>query len=291
MKKLCLVFLAALLIIGCQRKEEEPVTLTLQKQHIIVGVNGKIDYPSYISASGGNSENSIYYEEIDTSQIGRHSVVYSLEGATDVSMSVDVVEMFDNGIFNPTSVEAIVVDNPDDVTVLINKLYAIPSDYKPDDLEAVIDNSSLTLRKEANEAYTQLYNDASRQGIELYSISAYRTFGTQDTYWNNMVNVFGIEYASKYSAYPGRSEHQLGLAIDVSYKTTGDRLNESVADSEIGQFLRKEGYKYGFVIRYPESKEEITNYGYEPWHIRYVGVELATKLYEDNLTLEEYYGF
>lgn len=78
--------------------------------------------------------------------------------------------------------------------------------------------------------------------------------------------------------------------MDVSYKTTGDRLSESVADSDIGQFIESDAYKYGFILRYPQDKTEITNYNYEPWHIRYVGVELATYLYENNLTLEEYYG-
>ena len=92
-----------------------------------------------------------------------------------------------------------------------------------------------------------------------------------------------------YLDYPGRSEHQLGLAIDVSYTTQGDRLSEKVADSAIGKFIISDAYKYGFTLRYKKDKVAITNYGYEPWHIRYVGIDLATKLHDQNLTLEEYY--
>ena len=160
----------------------------------------------------------------------------------------------------------------------------------PDDLEPVVDNSSQKLRKEANTAYTKFYNAAKAKGIAIYSISGYRTNATQTSYWNNMNKVYGNEYASQYSAYPGRSEHQLGLAIDISFKTDGgDRLSEKVASSDIGKFIISDGYKYGFILRYPSDKIAVTNYGYEPWHIRYVGVDLATKLHDENITLEEYY--
>ena len=171
----------------------------------------------------------------------------------------------------------------------MNKLHQIPEGWTPDDLEPVIDNANQKLRKEANEAYTKFYNAAKAKGIDIYSISGYRTNATQTLYWNNQVKVYGEEYASQYSAYPGRSEHQLGLAIDVSYTTQGDRLSEKVADSAIGKFIISDAYKYGFTLRYKKDKVAITNYGYEPWHIRYVGVDLATKLHDQNLTLEEYY--
>lgn len=205
----------------------------------------------------------------------------------EASMIVDVVTMYDK-IYSPLGITPETIEDPDDITVLVNKQYAIPEDYVPDDLVTVVD-SSQQLRKEAAEAYEAFYNAAVAKGISIYSISGYRTNETQTLYWNNQVKVRGEEYASQYSAYPLRSEHQLGLAIDISYMTEGDRLSESVADSEIGQFIVSDAYKYGFILRYPEDKTNITNYGYEPWHIRYVGVELATKLYEEDLTLEEYY--
>lgn len=273
-----------ILLTGCFSKQED-VELVLNDDRIQIGVNEEIDYLSFI-ASNVELENVIY-NEIDTSKVGTYTIEYSLEDKTD-SLIVDVVKMFDGNIFSPLGITPDTVDNPEDITVLVNKVNQIPEDWQPDDLVKVCD-SSQKLRLEAAEAYKEFYTAAKNKGIEVYSISGYRTNDTQTLYWNNQVRVNGEEYASLYSAYPLRSEHQLGLAIDVSYKTDGDRLSESVEDSEIGKFIISDGYKYGFILRYPKDKTEITNYGYEPWHMRYVGKELAQYLYENNLTLEEYY--
>ena len=145
------------------------------------------------------------------------------------------------------------------------------------------------MRHEANQAYTQFYQAAKEKGIEIYTISGYREPETQQLYWDNSVKVFGEEHAIQYNAYPRRSEHELGLCVDISYTMDGDRLSEKVADSPLGKFIESDAYKYGFILRYPQDKVRITGYGYEPWHIRYVGVDLATQLHQENKTLEEYY--
>ena len=181
-------------------------------------------------------------------------------------------------LINPITAQADIVENPDDVTVLVNKLHEIPEGWKPDDLEKVIDCSQ-KLRHEANQAYTQFYQAAKEKGIEIYTISGYREPEIQQLYWDNSVKVFGEEHAIQYNA----------LCVDISYTMDGDRLSEKVADSPLGKFIESDAYKYGFILRYPQDKVRITGYGYEPWHIRYVGVDLATQLHQENKTLEEYY--
>ena len=283
------LFILSIFLAGCTVSNEDAVeeviedTLSVKYERIYVEIDEEIDYLDYITSS---NDDEIEYNSIDTSNVGTYTVTYTLN-ELEASMIVDVVTMYDK-IYSPLGITPETIEDPDDITVLVNKQYAIPEDYVPDDLVTVVD-SSQQLRKEAAEAYEAFYNAAVAKGISIYSISGYRTNETQTLYWNNQVKVRGEEYASQYSAYPLRSEHQLGLAIDISYMTESDRLSESVADSEIGQFIVSDAYKYGFILRYPEDKTNITNYGYEPWHIRYVGVELATKLYEEDLTLEEYY--
>lgn len=283
MKKI-LICILLLLSIGCSQRQvvnKNIQELKLNRQRVQIAQNSKFDYLTYVNID------DVKYNEIDTSKVGTYTVTYQYEDSKK-DLIVDVVKMFDDGIYSPLGIDTQTVNDPDDVTVLVNKIYVIPRDYVPDDLVNVVDGS-FQLRKEAAQAYEKFYNDAKSKGIDVYTISAYRTYETQKLYWDNQVKVRGEEYASKYSAYPLRSEHELGLAIDISYKISGDRLSESVEDSAIGKFIVSDGWKYGFILRYPKDKVEITNYGYEPWHMRYVGVELAKELHEKNITLDEYY--
>lgn len=282
MKKIMVLLMMLFVLNGGISKDDE---LKLKVSRIQSGLNQDIDYLKYIDCQ---EKDKVEFNKIDTLHCGTYQVVYKYH-SFQKKLTVDIVEMYENNIFNPETLQCDIVKNPNDVTVLVNKVHGIPQDYKPDDLVNVID-SQQQLRKEAAEAYKQFYLEAKKRNMKVYAISGYRTNERQTTYWNNQVKVNGKEYASLYSAYPGRSEHQLGLAIDVSYKTTGDRLNESVEQSEIGKFIVSDGYKYGFILRYPKDKENITNYGYEPWHMRYVGKKLAKTLHDQNLTLEEYYN-
>lgn len=300
MKKIFLALLALSLCLGgcfqSKGKDEEAPVIELSHKRVQVSVGDSIDYQSYIKNVSDNVDQDlkkkVTYNKIETSKIGKYTIVYEVKDSAGnqarQELVVDVVTMFDDDIYSPIGIEVDTVDHPEDVTVLVNKVNQIPEGWEPDDLVTVIDGTQ-QLRKEAAEAYNDFYKAAQNKGITLYSISGYRTQETQTRYWTNMVNVYGEEYASQYSAYPGRSEHQLGLAMDVSYTTVGDRLSEAVEDSDIGQFIISDGYKYGFILRYPKDKVAITNYGYEPWHIRYVGVDLATKLHKSGQTLEEYY--
>ena len=115
-------------------------------------------------------------------------------------------------------------------------------------------------------------------------VSGYRSYYDQKSTYNYWVSVYGQKDADTISARPGHSEHQTGLAFDIT------SLNSSYGETEEGIWLRENCFKYGFIIRYPKGKEHITGYAYEPWHIRYVGVEHATYIMNNNLTLEEYLG-
>ena len=135
-------------------------------------------------------------------------------------------------------------------------------------------------------AFNKMQADAATQGIELSIVSGYRSYSRQNTLYNNYVARDGKVAADTYSARAGHSEHQTGLAADIN------SLYQSFINTVEGQWLNNNCYKYGFIIRYPQGKESITGYMYEPWHIRYVGVDIATKLYNNGnwLSLEEYLG-
>ena len=156
--------------------------------------------------------------------------------------------------------------------LIANKTYGLPSTYDPGT---------------DNDAYNALYEmeeDAAREGIILFLNSGYRDYDTQEAIYNNYVSMDGKEEADTYSARPGHSEHQTGLAFDLN------SFEESFGETAEGLWLAKNCHKYGFIIRYPKGKEHITGYIYEPWHVRYLGKDTATKVYNSGLCLEEYLG-
>lgn len=157
--------------------------------------------------------------------------------------------------------------------LIANKTYALPSTYSPG------------LLPELNNAFQKLKAGASADGIELKIISGFRSYSSQNSIYNNYVKRDGKAQADTYSARAGHSEHQTGLAIDLN------SLSFDFGDTKEGQWIQNNAYKYGFIIRYPNGKENITGYRYEPWHLRYIG-DLANELYNggDWITLEEYLG-
>ncbi len=171
------------------------------------------------------------------------------------------------------------------LTVCVNQKRTLSSSYKPKDLvlpnvRAMNSKSSLYMR-EAARALENLFDAAEEEGLYLYATSGYRSYSTQKSIYNPY---------SGYSAPPGASEHQLGLAMDITLAEYGSRLYVKFGQSKEGIWVKENAHKYGFIVRYLEGKEDITGYKYEPWHIRYLGIELATELFEKGITLEEYYG-
>ena len=125
---------------------------------------------------------------------------------------------------------------------------------------------------------------ARKEGLSLLCVSAYRTEDYQRGLYNSRVNSAGKEYADSYSARPGHSEHQTGLAVDIN-STSG-----TFEYTDEFKWMVKHGHEYGFILRYPKGKEWITGYAYEPWHYRYVGEEVAKIIHDENITYEEYYA-
>lgn len=190
-----------------------------------------------------------------------------------------------------------VVVDPHSIEVLVNKQYGLPEDYEPNDLvypdvhfifEEKIEKRML--RKEAAQALEEMFAGAKNDGIHLGGVSGYRSHATQTALFNRYVAKDGEEKAKTYSAVPGHSEHETGLAIDVSGSDGKCAAQDCFGGTKEAQWLEDHAWEYGFIIRYPKGKEEITGYQYEPWHLRYVGTEIAKDIKERGITLEEYYN-
>ncbi|WP_054861374.1 D-alanyl-D-alanine carboxypeptidase family protein [Gracilibacillus sp. JCM 18860] len=191
----------------------------------------------------------------------------------------------------------LIVDNPKSVEVIVNKQRRLPDGYEPTDLVepnvsfyAEEGDPKRQLRQIAATALEKLFEGAKADGLELVAVSGYRSYDRQKAIYENNVAQNGQEHADKYSARPGTSEHQTGLAMDVASAALVSVLEPSFIQTEEGQWLEEHAHEYGFIIRYPEGKDDITGYSYEPWHVRYVGKEIATEVYEQQTTLEEFFG-
>lgn len=174
--------------------------------------------------------------------------------------------------------------------ILVNK-YNFLENYEPDNLVTLNQKFAYENRKvlpEVNEAFINMYQDALKNNINLLVISAYRSYDYQAKLYANYVTTYGSEYTDKVSAHPGYSEHQTGLALDIL--TPKVKMNEFVK-TKAYEWLKDNSYKYGFILRYPEDKEELTGYIFEPWHYRYVTKEVATQIYQEDITFDEYYAY
>ena len=179
-----------------------------------------------------------------------------------------------------------IIEDYTSVTTLINKYNQLPEDATFDDLVVVpkpySNNGKKHVRSVMIDPLKQMIDAAKLDGIKLTVISAYRDYNTQKSLFNGYKKKQGIEYALMYSAKPRHSEHELGLAVDLN--TTQPKFKNTKEYA----WLKENAYKYGFIERYPEYKEFITGFAYEPWHYRYLGVDIATKIYIENITYEEY---
>jgi D-alanyl-D-alanine carboxypeptidase len=190
-----------------------------------------------------------------------------------------------------------VTAKPADIAVLVNKQIMLPDGYKPPDLVepnvAFIFTEKAEkrlMRKEAAQALEQMFAGAKKDGIFLAGVSGYRSYETQVSLFKYYVQTQGEAMARKYSAEAGHSEHQTGLAMDVSGSTGKCAADDCFADTPEAKWLATHAPAYGFIIRYPKGKEAITGYAYEPWHVRFLGLSLAQKVAASGLTLEEYLG-
>lgn len=156
--------------------------------------------------------------------------------------------------------------------LVANKSYPLPQDYNP--------GENTTARK----AFNIMQASAKLEGVNVYISSGFRSYSHQINTYNRYVKLYGQNVADTFAARPGYSEHQTGLAFDLN------SIGDSFANTKEGIWVQNNCYKYGFIVRYPKGKESLTGYKYEPWHIRYVGIEVSTDLYNKGLCLEEYLG-
>lgn len=172
--------------------------------------------------------------------------------------------------------------------LIVNKTYPLSENFIPQNTYHKINEQycKLCINNEAYTNWLRMTNDATSLGLNIYIASGYRSYDLQKDIYNGYVNKDGKELADTYSARAGHSEHQSGLAFDLN------SIDSSFAATNKGKWVNDNAHLYGFIIRYPKDKTYITGYKYEPWHLRYVGLDLAKKLYNkgDWTTIEEYFG-
>ena len=240
------------------------------KENIIPQVEGEYDinksgdYKLYYIAedTSGNKAKEEFILHIKEKNIEKQIISNNNQGTTSFTTSKGFKGVTKNGI---TYIDGYLI---------VNKTYTLPSSY----------GNGLT--NATTEAFNKMQAAAKVDGLNIYISSGFRSYSYQKTLYNNYVNRDGVVAADTYSARAGHSEHQTGLAFDVN------TINDSFANTEEGKWLNDNCYKYGFILRYPNGKSDETGYQYEPWHFRYVGVELAEKLYNNGnwITVEDYFG-
>lgn len=253
------------------------ITLSYTEAEVIAGQT--IQYPVV-------SEN---IDEIWTSSDENIATVDAIGNITGIGEGICIIKVSssaDNSIFAEVRVTVSKAEGIQQINgityvngiLIANKTYSLPSDYDPQGLT-----------NETYDAFQELSAGAADDGLNIYISSGYRSYSYQDEIYKNYVDMYGQETADTFSARPGHSEHQTGLAIDVNI------IDDSFAGTPEAIWLEEHCIEYGFIIRYPQSKQEITGYKYEPWHIRYVGKDVALALKEaanacgdPYLTLEEY---
>lgn len=247
---LSLILAAAMLFTACAETGTEETT------------SEEIETITEAHLTGGDStpeETTTEEEETTTEPATEEKVTYigTITGYTSKGYVISVK----NGITYVNNV------------LVANKTYALPAGYNPG-----------ALLSECARAFNRMKADAASEGLTIWNASGFRSYELQESLYNRYSARDGKAAADRYSARPGHSEHQSGLAIDLN------EITNAFKDTREGRWVAANCHRYGFILRYPQGKEAQTGYMYEPWHIRYVGVDTATAIYNSGLCLEEYFG-
>ena len=270
-KKILFIIIIVIIIIICfivfkSNKEEKNNSKKDLKIEELENINKEINYfkneniDRYIKYKRNNKEK-------DIKQIIK-----------DVNMNLDKEKYVD-------TYEALY---PNTEKILVNKYYYLDENYIPKeliDIDTKYAKQGMKLVKNAKEAFEELSEDALKENMNIIAMSSYRSYEYQVNLYNNYVKKDGKEAADTYSARPGFSEHQTGLAIDVYNKKEPYTNFEQTAEFN---WMQENAHKYGFILRFPKGKENETGYQYESWHYRYVGKKIAKNIHKNNITLEEY---
>ena len=179
--------------------------------------------------------------------------------------------------------------------MLVNKYHYLEPDYEPENLVTINmkyawgEKGSHKITEDTYDAFKNMWEDAYENGFYLMISSSYRDYVKQEEIYNTYLENNAEEYADSFAAHPGFSEHQTGYVLDIFEKNSSNK--ETFHTSEAYQWLKDNSYKYGFILRYPQDKEDITGYSFESWHYRYIGIEGATYIHENDITFDEYYAY
>lgn len=246
----------------------EEITINYGSKYHEEGFSAKDNY------DGNLTKNVVVKDDINTKKAGTYKISYKVSDSSgNIGKAYRIVNVIDEKKVTKTPK----VEVKDGITyidgiLIVNKEYSLPKTYDPG------------VNKEAMNKLKEMQTDASSLGLDLKLVSGYRSYITQDELHKNYVKKDGEEQASTYSALPGHSEHQTGLAFDLGM------ANSSFEGTDEAKWLEENAHLYGFIVRYPKGKTNITGYVYEPWHVRYLGINNAKKVKESGLTLEEYLG-
>lgn len=244
--------------------------IKLDKYEVNITVGSK-DMP-WVTMLPENAENKAEIWESDNTAVATVDKYGNITGVSEGSCTVTVTSADNKSVSAKVAVKVSAAKGITYIQgiLVVNKTYSLPSDYNPG-----VDST-------ANAALSEMIAAAAKDGINLWIASGFRSYSRQETLYNNYVARDGKAAADRYSARPGYSEHQTGLAFDLN------SLEQSFGETKEGKWIAENCWKYGFILRYPKNKEAKTGYMYEPWHVRYLGKDIAEKVFNSGLCLEEY---
>lgn len=213
-----------------------------------------------------------------------------INGSSEVLLK-DIIAVVNVGADNKFYSTEKDTDISKDTLLIVNKFYKLSNDYEAPDvinmgLQYAFNNNSI--RSDVYNAFKEMVNEAKAEGLTILANSSYRKYDHQEKVYNNYKMSRGESGADLIAARPGHSEHQTGLAIDISTLTSNQATFETTPEF---QWLTQNAHLYGFIIRYPKDKQYLTGFQYESWHYRYVGIDIATRIKELDITFDEYYAF
>ena len=262
--------------LGYNKEEIETIeSLDLNKQEDIL----KREYDSNIVEL--LNEKYFIYDNLD-----RYMNYIKLNPKEDLK---DVVTLVNVNRDRPYYENMYKTDTSLETLMLVNKYYKLDKDFKFEDIVEVSNRhcyGTQYLKEDVYDKFKEMFNAAKKEDLTIIINSSYRDYDYQEELWNRYSNLNGDEWADSYAARAGSSEHQTGLAIDVT--TYNVKEQGDFEETEEFKWMQENAYKYGFILRYPKGKENITGYEFENWHIRFVGKDNAKIIYENDLTLEEY---
>lgn len=260
------------------------ITFNLEPENIIFIINNNYDGLKKYDDKTLNFMKNDYY---NNDNLERYLDYYNKYTAYTIE---EVIVNVNSNLDYPFYTNIKATDLTKGYLILVNKYNYLKDNYIPKNLVQISSKYGVSskVEKTTYEQFIKMYNDAKQEGLNLYIRSPYRSYYTQASLYNNYVANDSKANADTYSARPGYSEHQTGLAIDITNPSSSLGSFENTKESE---WLKNNAYKYGFILRYPKGKEYLTGYMYESWHYRYVGLKTAKIIHDNNLTFEEYYVY